>query len=134
MHRRMRPLIVLFLWLAACTPQGAPMPKGGRATAGATNAPVPTPVKTEAVVAPNGTPRATLICYEGYMQLDCSTHFPNGNVLRYGPGKNDWSPDGNYAIVCVGFTHDSPCSGFQVWDMLTGEVKRQLGYQDYIRE
>ena len=88
-----------------------------------------TPVYSGSLNSPNGTPRAKQICYPGYMQWDCQAHFPNGNILYGAPNEDDWSPDNNYAVVCVGATHDSPCRGFEVWDMTSGTVK--VTFPDY---
>lgn len=57
------------------------------------------------------------------MQWFCEYHFPNGNILHglWSPSPV-WSSDGLYATMCVGATHDSPCSGFEVWDMVNGIV------------
>jgi hypothetical protein len=116
-------VIFVALLLSACaapTPNTSPIP-----TASQSVIPIPTqtPVHTEVLRSPDGTIRANVICYQGAMQWDCWTHSLNGNVLFETPGPNGWSPDGLYAVVCVGANHDSPCSGFQVWDMVHGEVK-----------
>jgi hypothetical protein len=66
------------------------------------------------------------------MQWDCETHFPNGHVLLGAPSDrfsslNAWSPDNNYTIVCVGANHDSPCSGYEVLDLVESHYDGVLG-------
>ncbi|HDQ71503.1 MAG TPA: hypothetical protein ENN19_05330 [Chloroflexi bacterium] len=95
------------------------------------NSVIPTPVSTPVYVgslrSPDGTIRAEVICYQGYMQWNCQNYFPNGNVLSgelalsEQPGR--WSSDGLYAIESIGDTYDSPI-GYQVWDVVNGTVAK----------
>ncbi|MBN2006602.1 MAG: hypothetical protein JXA21_24835 [Anaerolineae bacterium] len=96
---------------------------------GATDSPLPTaqsiiptpeqtPVYTGLLTAPDGTARAEVICHPEYGMLNCKNYFPNGNTLNGIP--RDWSPDGRYAVVSFGETHDSSPVGYQVWDTVNG--------------
>lgn len=91
---------------------------GAVSTGKSTARPTSAVVFTETVKSPNGIVYATLSCFQGLMQWHCQTHFSNGHTLSGEP--DDWSPDGKYALACFGDTHDSPCSGFYVWDMAAG--------------
>jgi hypothetical protein len=121
----------LLVFLAACqspTPNATLTPRPVPTTRL-----TPTPYSVSVVKSSDGKTRAQLICYLGYMQLDCETDFPNGHVLHGAPSDpsnspSAWSPDNNYTIVCVGANHDSPCAGFEVWDMVNGVVQRTLPY------
>ncbi len=54
------------------------------------------------------------------MDWRCSAVFPNGATLWGQPWR--WSPDGQFALNCLGGNHDSPCIGYAVWDMVNGRV------------
>jgi hypothetical protein len=113
----------LLVLLAACQ---SPAPSATLTPRAAAIAQVtPTPFYIGPLKSPDGKTRAQAICYQGYMMSNCEAHFPNGHVLGSIPDSDryDWSPDNNYAFVYICQNHDSPCEGFQVWDLVNGVAK-----------
>jgi hypothetical protein len=85
-----------------------------------------TKTTTETVVSPNGLIKLTYSCVQFLGDMPrCSTKFPNGNSIGK-PLEEDWSPDGKFAIICIGATHDSPCRWLEVWDMVIGEERDEI--------
>jgi hypothetical protein len=114
--------ISLLLWLAAC----------GTSTATPVRlSPTGTPVFVGDLVSPNGSVYARTTCYRVSVDAACTTRFLNGAYYR-ARDPMAWSPDGRYAVVCIGANHDSPCSFFDVWDMANGERKARMpAYSPY---
>jgi hypothetical protein len=87
--------------------------------------PVPSPTPTPSVApfkSPDGVILADTTCWRSGINTTCIIEFPNGKTIRGSPGyASDWSPDGRYAVACIGATHDSPCGIAEVWDMINGQ-------------
>lgn len=87
--------------------------------------PIPSPTPTPSVApfkSPDGVILADTICWRSGINTTCIIEFPNGKTIRGYPGyASDWSPDGRYAVACIGATHDSPCGIAEVWDMINGQ-------------
>lgn len=107
--------LLIMLTLVGC---GAPEPVLPTPTLYPTLTPRITPFKS-----PDGVTRAQTICWPVGIDVTCVIKFLNGKTVRHYPDSPlDWSPDGRYAVVCIGRNHDSPCGYSEVWDMIHGQL------------
>jgi hypothetical protein len=75
------------------------------------------------LTSPSGKITLPLKCTQASVDIPhCTATLPNGKTI-YEADKAHWSPDERFAVICLGSFHDTPCGGYEVWDMQEGEKK-----------
>ncbi len=84
---------------------------------------------TSTLTLPDGHTLPTTCYWFGGPNLShCYVEFPSGQRMDLSTDP-DWSPDGQFAVVCFEATHDSPCRWWEVWDVVNGAELEKL-YSD----
>lgn len=81
--------------------------------------PIPFPLNfTTIFTSPNATAILSVAC--SYSDVPhCYGQFPNGANMELSGIR--WPFDERFAVVCRGGTHDSPCKGYEIWNIAEGK-------------
>ncbi len=93
--------------------------------------PIPFPVNfTTTFTSPNGTITLPAVC--SFSDIPhCYGQFPNGESIELNGIR--WSFDERFVVLCSGATHDSPCKGYEIWNMAKGEHLETLPWSTWGR-
>ncbi len=111
--------LIVFVSLIACRPPTE------KSTTDSTPEPVPTifgfSTYTNTLVSPNQHFSVLVNCSHFLGDIPhCRVVFPNGN--ESGSTESvEWLPDNRHIVDTYGCFHDTPCTGSQIWDAISGK-------------
>ncbi len=93
--------------------------------------PIPFPLNfTTTFTSPNGAVVLPATCR--YSDVPhCYGQFSNGANMELSGIR--WSSDEQFAVVCHGATHDSPCKGYEIWNVAEGKHLETLPWSTWGR-
>ncbi len=93
--------------------------------------PIPFPLNfTTTFTSPNATVVLPAAC--SYSDVPhCYGQFPNGATMELSGIR--WSFVERFAVVCSGGTHDSPCKGYEIWNIAEGQYLETLPWSTWGR-
>jgi hypothetical protein len=78
------------------------------------------------LVSPDGQYRWPQECRYLGIDIRCQILFPNGQKSVVYNWPLEWSPTGAHLLVPIGGNHDTPASGYELWNMLTATRVAEL--------